>query len=414
MKKAISLLPLIICVLLINGSCNFQDKANKFASDNYSANQSAPEIQESNVICGADRLSFFVPKLKGKKVGLVANQSSRVHDKHLLDSLLELEVDIKRIFSPEHGFRGEADAGMKINDQIDSKTGLPLISLYGDKRRPRQEDLQDLDVIIFDIQDVGVRFYTFISTLHYVMDACAEYDVELMVLDRPNPNGHYLDGPMRKEGYQSFVGMHPVPVVYGMSIGEYAQMINGEGWLANGIQCKLEIIELKNYTHETTYRLPIKPSPNLPTLKAVLLYPSLCFFEPTMLSIGRGTQKQFQVIGYPDWSGHDFEFTPVPNPGAMKPKLQDQLCKGIDLTVLTEPEIKSWRAINLDYLVNAYAELKDRGEFFTSTSFFDKLAGSDQLRKQLVSGLSASEIITSWQEDLEIFKVVRQQYLLYE
>ncbi len=414
MKKVIYLLPLLVLVLLVSDSCDFGDQANKFATDSFSASQPSIQVQESKVICGADRLSYFVPKLTGKKVGLVANQSSRVQDKHLLDSLLELEVNVKRIFSPEHGFRGDADAGAKIDDQIDSKTGLPLISLYGDKRRPRQEDLQDLDIIIFDIQDVGVRFYTFLSTLHYVMDACAEYHVELILLDRPNPNGHYVDGPMRREGYQSFVGMHPVPVVYGMTIGEYAHMINGEGWLANGRNCQLEVVELKNYGHKTTYRLPIKPSPNLPTLKAVMLYPSLCFFEPTILSIGRGTQKQFQVIGHPDWVGHNFEFTPVPTPGAMKPKLQGQLCKGMDLTTLSESTIKSWGAINLDYIVSAYADLKDQHDFFTSPSFFDKLAGSDELRKQLVDGMSAREVVASWQEDLEAFKTVRKKYLLYE
>ena len=404
------------CIVLLSGlhwACDYAPGDNQFATDNFSPNQPVYVQQDQNVICGAERLSYYVPRLQGKKVGLVANQSSKVQDHHLLDTLLELDVDVKRVFTPEHGFRGDADAGDKIDDQIDQRSGLPLISLYGDKRRPRREDVADLDIIVFDIQDVGVRFYTFISTLHYVMDACAEYGVQLMVLDRPNPNGHYVDGPMRMEGYQSFVGMHPVPVVYGMTIGEYAQMINGEKWLDEGRACPLEIVNLKNYTHQTTYDLPIKPSPNLPNLRSIYLYPSLCFFEPTIMSIGRGTDKQFQIIGHPVWRNQEFSFTPVPKPGAMKPKLENNLCFGVDLTELSTVEIKDWASIHLEYLLGAYSALKDEGDFFTSPSFFDKLAGSDQLRNQILDGDSLESIRASWQEGLNDFMEIREKYLLY-
>ena len=412
-KKLSSGLWCIVILASLHWSCDFAPEHNQFAIDNYSPNHPTYTLQDQSVVCGADRLSYYVPKLQGKRVGLVANQSSRVQGSHLLDTLLELDVDIKRIFTPEHGFRGEADAGDKIDDQIDGKSGLPLISLYGDKRRPRKDDLSDLDVIVFDIQDVGVRFYTYISTLHYVMDACAEYGIKLMVLDRPNPNGHYVDGPMRMEGYQSFVGMHPVPVVYGMTIGEYAQMVNGEKWLDDDRVCTLEIVPLKNYTHQTTYELPIKPSPNLPNLRSIYLYPSLCFFEPTIMSIGRGTDKQFQIIGHPSWDNHEFSFTPAPKPGAMKPKLEGNQCYGLDLTLLSTQKIKGWGAIRLEYLVEAYGALKNQRDFITSPGFFDKLAGSDQLRKQIMSGASVESIKASWREGLNEFSGIREKYLLY-
>ena len=393
-------------------SCKNGNSQTGLASDNYTPNQPEFAVQDNGIICGAERIALYTPKLTGKRVGLVANQSARIQDKHLLDSLLELDVNVVKIFTPEHGFRGEEDAGTKIGDQVDEKTGIPLISLYGDRRRPKEEDLQGLDMMVFDIQDVGVRFYTFISTLHYVMDACAEYEVPLIVLDRPNPNGHYVDGPVLNAEFSSFVGMHEVPVVYGLTIGEYAQMINGEGWLDDGRRCKLEIIPLKNYSHQTPYELPVKPSPNLPNRKAVLLYSSLCYFEPTVVSIGRGTTKQFQVIGHPKLSGN-FTFTPSPHPGAQNPKLNGEQCRGEDLSKYSAELLTDWRGINLDYLLKAYNELKDQGEFFTSTSFFDRLAGSDQLRNQIVEGMSVEDIKDSWRPGLDKYLKTRSKYLLY-
>jgi len=326
-----------------------------------------------------------------------------------VDSLLSRSVSLKRVFAPEHGFRGTADAGERVEDGIDSKTGLPIISLYGDQKKPDPQYLQDLDVILFDIQDVGARFYTYISTLHYMMEACAEQGIQLIVLDRPNPNGHYIDGPVLEENYKSFVGMHPVPVVHGLTIGEYAQLINGEKWLINGLQCDLKVITMENYSATRAYDLPIKPSPNLPNATSINLYPSLCFFEGTNVSVGRGTGMQFQVFGSPvlDSTYFDFEFTPISNPGAKYPKHENKLCFGKNLQ--NEKELDH---LNLDWLLQAYDHTQDQASFFNS--FFNKLAGNSSLKEQIQQGKTAEDIKESWQADLENYKTKIKPYLLYQ
>ena len=362
---------------------------------------------------GANQLNTYLPLLKGKKVGIVGNQTSLINSKlknhtHLVDTLLQLNINIVTVFSPEHGFRGKADAGEKVIDGIDSKTGLPIISLYGSNKKPSAKQLKGIDVLVFDLQDVGVRFYTYISTLHYVMEAAAENNIPVIVLDRPNPNAHYVDGPMLEDKFKSFVGMHPVPIVYGMTIGEYAKMINGEGWLRNGLQCDLTVIPLKNYTHKTAYNLPVKPSPNLPNAQAISLYPSLCFFEGTTISCGRGTNKQFQVFGAPKLPKDlfPFLFTPQPNEGAKQPKHQGELCQGIDLQNITVHKI------NLQWLLDAYTSIPDKDKFFNS--FFNKLAGTDKLQNQIKLGYTHRDIRKTWLPALEKFKKTRQKYLLYQ
>ena len=392
-------------IYYMNASCNTASGASEEGlQDQYLTGH------YEGVITGAERLRMYLPLLKDKKVGLVVNQSSLVMGKHLLDTLLELDVAVKAIYSPEHGFRGNADAGDHIDNSVDERTGIPIISLYGDRRKPSVEDFEPVDVLVFDIQDVGVRFYTYVGTLHYVMETAAESGKPLIVLDRPNPNGHYVDGNLLDTAYHSFVGMHPVPIVHGMTIGEYAQMINGEGWLENGEQCELTVIPCQQYDHQTKYVLPVKPSPNLPNLRSVLLYPTLCLFEGTIMSIGRGTDKQFQVLGNPDFAG-SFEFTPEPKPGAQNPKLKGEICHGIDFTTLDEDTIRRWRKVDLSYLVDAYHQLKDH-DFFIERSF-DRLAGTDQLRLQIESGMTAEAIHQSWQDGIAGFKQIRKKYLLY-
>jgi uncharacterized protein YbbC (DUF1343 family) len=362
----------------------------------------------------ANRTEAYLPLLQGKNVGIVGNQTSVIFKSekdytHLVDSLLSRSVSLKRVFAPEHGFRGTADAGERVEDGIDSKTGLPIISLYGDQKKPDPQHLRDLDVILFDIQDVGARFYTYISTLHYMMEACAEQGIQLIVLDRPNPNGHYIDGPVLEENYKSFVGMHPVPVVHGLTIGEYAQLINGEKWLMNGLQCDLKVITMENYSASRAYDLPIKPSPNLPNATSINLYPSLCFFEGTNVSAGRGTGMQFQVFGSPvlDSTYFDFEFTPISNPGAKYPKHENKLCFGKNLQ--NEKELDH---LNLDWLLQAYDHTQDQTSFFNS--FFNKLAGNSSLKEQIQQGKTAEDIKESWQADLENYKIKIKPYLLYQ
>ena len=374
------------------------------------------EIQdEKPIIVGANRMEDYLPFLKGKRIGLVGNQSSVVFKMkeegsytHLVDSLLSRDVNLVKVFAPEHGFRGTADAGEAIKDGKDSSTGLPVISLYGDNKKPKPEQLKDVDFVIFDLQDVGTRFYTYISSLHYVMEACAENNIPLLVLDRPNPNGHYIDGPLLETEHTSFVGMHPIPVVHGLTMGEYAQMINGEKWLKNGIQCELEVIAMKNYDHQTQYSLPIKPSPNLPNDRAINLYPSLCFFEGTNVNEGRGTPNQFQVFGSPflDKNYFDYSYTPVSMEGAKSPKHLNTLCYGRDLT--QHPRLDR---INLTWLIEAFENTADKSKFFNS--FFTKLAGTTQLQKQIEAGLTEEEIRETWNENLEKFKETRKDYLLY-
>ena len=376
--------------------------------------QENKKITTETIQVAANRTEAYLPLLQGKNVGVVGNQTSVIFKSekdytHLVDSLLSRSVSIKRVFAPEHGFRGTADAGERIEDGIDSKTGLPIISLYGDQKKPDPQHLRDLEVILFDIQDVGARFYTYISTLHYMMEACAEQGIQLIVLDRPNPNGHYIDGPVLEENYKSFVGMHPVPVVHGLTIGEYAQLINGEKWLMNGLQCDLKVITMENYSASRAYDLPIKPSPNLPNAKSINLYPSLCFFEGTNVNAGRGTDMQFQVFGSPvlDSTYFDFEFTPISNPGAKYPKHENKLCFGKNLQ--NEKELDH---LNLDWLLQAYDHTQDQTSFFNS--FFNKLAGNSRLKEQIQQGKTAEDIKESWQADLENYKIKIKPYLLYQ
>lgn len=359
-------------------------------------------------------VSKWSQNLKGLSVAAVVNHSSyEVDGKHLVDHLLNEQISIKSIFAPEHGFKGKADAGEQI---VDGKyRGIKLFSLYGKNKKPSAEQLKGIDIVIFDMQDVGARFYTYISTMHYVMEACADQNIKMLILDRPNPNGHYVDGPVREKAYESFVGMHAIPIVHGMTIAELAQMINGEKWLANAVQCDLQIVKLENYSRNKLYELPIKPSPNLPNLRSVLLYPSLCLFEGTEISIGRGTDTQFQVWGHPALQNQTYSFTPTPQEGAKYPKHEGKNCNGKSLIDKTQESIFYNEAyFNLDYLLEAYNAYPDKSTFFLKNLFFDKLAGTDKLRKQIIAGISAEEIKSSWQADLSSFKAARRPYLLYD
>jgi uncharacterized protein YbbC (DUF1343 family) len=370
--------------------------------------------QMALIVPGAENLNLYLPGLKNKKVALVVNQTSIVGSTHLLDTLLALEIDVSKVFTPEHGFKGTADAGQKVNDHlIQRKKQLPVISLYGDKRSLGEDDLIDVDVVVFDIQDVGVRFYTYISTLHYVMEACAENDVPLIVLDRPNPNGHYVDGPVLEPDYRSFVGMHTIPVVYGMTIGELALMLNGEAMLKNGVSCELSVVKNSNYTHLKHYSLPVNPSPNLPDDLSVLLYPSLCFFEGTPISVGRGTDRPFTKFGHPSFIHLSYSFTPQPNTGASKPKLLGQECFGVDLAQLSLDNLRGQGRLNLGWLLECYKNWQLEEPFFNPNGFFDKLAGTSKLREQIQQGYSEETIRQSWKEDIEEFKATRKKYLLY-
>ena len=401
---------LLLIGLVVFGSCGEK----KDSSDRVGVMSSIVEAKLA-VIPGAENTAEYYSLLQGKNVAMVVNQTSRIGEKHLVDSLLGLNIDVKKIFAPEHGFRGEADAGEVIKDGKDIRSGLPVISLYGKNKKPRSEDLEGIDVIVFDIQDVGARFYTYISTLHYVMEACAENSIPLVVLDRPNPNGHYVDGPVLEKEFTSFVGMHPVPVVYGMTIGEYSQMINGEGWLKGGVQADLSVIKVRNYTHDTYYELPVKPSPNLPNIQSILLYPSLCFFEGTEVSVGRGTHNQFQVVGHPNFSMGSYVFSPESMAGAKYPKHEGKQCYGQNLTGLTKGDLYERKSLDLSYLLAFYKNLSDQDKsFFLKTNFFEKLAGSKKLREQIKAGLSETEIRKSWEKDIQNFRSIRAKYLLYE
>jgi uncharacterized protein YbbC (DUF1343 family) len=370
--------------------------------------------KKSDVVVAASRISKYLPLLSQKKVGIIANQGSVIYNSknqkqiHLIDTLLSLNVNIVKVFSPEHGFRGTADAGELVQDEIDIQTGLKLVSLYGSNKKPKPDQLAGIDILIFDLQDVGVRFYTYISTLHYVMEAAAEQKIPLIVLDRPNPNAHYIDGPVLDLTFKSFVGMHPVPVVYGMTIGEYAKMINGEKWLEKGIQCQLNVIEILHYNHKSKYVLPIKPSPNLPNAKSINLYPSLCFFEGTAMSCGRGTDKQFQIFGSPllPENIYAYQFIPLPNEGTKQPLFQGEICNGSNLEMQHK-----LNHLNLKWLQDSYMNHPDQTNFFND--YFNTLAGNNQLKTQITSGISMDEIRKTWQPQLEIFKKIRSKYLLY-
>ena len=360
--------------------------------------------KEGKLKLGAERTESYLALLKEKKVAVVGNQTSMIGATHLVDSLLNLGIDVVKVFSPEHGFRGKADAGAKIENEIDSKSGLPIISLYGENKKPYSKQLEGIDILLFDIQDVGARFYTYISTLHYVMEAAAESNIKVIVLDRPNPNGHYVDGPIREDGFESFVGMHPVPIVHGMTIGEYAKMINGEDWISK--RCNVTVIEMENYTHDMSYDLPIKPSPNLPNARSINLYPSLCLFEGTTVSIGRGTDYPFQHFGAP-YLESNYSFTPKSGEGSRSPKHENIKCFGTDL----RSQENNLTAINLNWLIKSYNNCSNKEKFFNN--FFDKLVGTDKLRLQIISGKTTKDIKESWKEDLSKFKEVREKYLLY-
>ena len=369
---------------------------------------------KTTIKVGSEMFDQYLPIIKEKRVAIIGNQTSTVGSIHLVDTLLSLGIDVKKVFAPEHGFRGNADAGEKVTDGKDSKTGLPILSLYGRKnRKPIVEKLLDVDVVIFDIQDVGARFYTYISTMHYVMEACAEQHKKMIILDRPNPNGFYVDGPILKNGNESFVGMHPVPIVHGMTIGEYGQMINGEKWLANGVQCDLLVVECQNYEHSDFYELPIKPSPNLPNMASIYLYPSLCLFEGTNVSIGRGTQKPFQMIGSPLIVETGFSFTPKPTPGAKHPKLDGEKCNGYDLEDFGEHYLRSLGKLYLHWVVAIYQESSNKTDFFRKDGFFKLLTGDKKIREMIETGKDANEIWESFQDEVKLFKITRKKYLLY-
>jgi uncharacterized protein YbbC (DUF1343 family) len=361
---------------------------------------------------GACQIELYRNILEGKVVAVVANQTSMVGQTHLVDNLLNIGINIKVIFSPEHGFRNMADAGETIGDGKDQKTGVPLISLYGSHVKPTPADLAGIDIVIFDIQDVGARFYTYISTLHYVLESCAENNVKCLILDRPNPNGFYFDGNILDTAYSSFVGKHPVPIVHGMTVGEYARMINGEGWLKGGVKCDLTVIKCKNYRHSTYYDLPIKPSPNLPNQTSVYLYPSICFFEGTNISLGRGTPFPFQVYGSPDLPDRGFSFTPESVPGAKNPPLLGLKCNGVDLRDAIKNKLVPKPEINLDLIIAAYNDFPYKDNFFTK--YFDVLAGGPVLREQIQKGMTSKQIRETWQEGLKKFAEKRAKYLLYK
>ncbi|MBL0709663.1 MAG: DUF1343 domain-containing protein [Colwellia sp.] len=363
----------------------------------------------SHPIVGAEQMTLYLPRLKGKKVGLVVNQTSQVSGVHLVDKLIANHVDVQAIFAPEHGFRGDYDAGEKFSSTVDNKTGIPLLSIYGKNRKPSTEVLKNIDVIIFDIQDVGVRFYTYISSMHYMMEAAADAGITFIVLDRPNPNGAFVDGPLLEKEFTSFIGMHQIPLLHGMTVGELAKMFKGEEWLDIEKTLELIVVPIKNYQRTMLYSLPIKPSPNLPNDTAINLYPSLGFFEATPVSIGRGTDFPFQVIGHDHISIGDFTFIPISTPGAaLNPKLMNKTLIGQDLRA------SKIRGLNLSFIIEWHKAFKAKGiPFFTRASFMDKLSGTDKLRKSIVAGKSAIEIKQGWQKDLTSFRLMRKQYLLY-
>lgn len=396
----------VISLLLIIACSNSQ--TNETNNDTISE---AVHEETKPIIVGAEQPELYLDSLLNKNVALVVNQSSLVKEKHLVDFLIENKVNVIKIFAPEHGFRGNIDRGSHVESEIDEKTGLPIVSMFGNNRRPTDEQLKDVDVVIFDIQDAGARFFTYISSMHEVMEACAVNDKQLIVFDRPNPLGDYVDGPIRQDKFKSFVGMHPIPVVHGLTVGELARMINGENWLENGRQCKLQVIKVKNYTHSMQYSLPVKPSPNLPNDLSIRLYPSLCFFEATPVSIGRGTQFPFQVIGFPDKSFGDSLFIPKDIKGMQVNPIQEgKVCYGIDLRFKDGDSIK----FTLEYVIKFYNQFKDKKKFFKSEKWFNLLAGNDRLIEQIRKGVPEDEIRMSWKKELDEYLKVRELYLLYD
>lgn len=428
MKYIISTLLLVIVFMFISTSCGLSNKI--FTPTPSKTNEVVVDhikVTES-IISGADNFETYLPLLKDKKVGIITNQTGIVkieseeinvtsngtkeylrvfNNISIVDFLINNQLNVQKIFAPEHGFRGTADAGEHITDGKDTKTGLPIISLYGNNKKPKAAQLAGIDVMIFDLQDVGARFYTYISSLHYVMEACAENKIQLIILDRPNPNGHIIDGPVLEKEYTSFVGMHQIPLLHGMTIGEYAKMINGEKWLKEGIQCNLNIVPCLNYKRDMSYSLPVKPSPNLPNDQSINLYASLCLFEGTNVSVGRGTEMQFQIYGSPFLPKSDFSFTPIPNFGAKEPLYKNQLCFGENLTSI--PKVNQ---LELKWLIKAFNSTSDKSKFFNN--FFTKLAGTKKLQQQIIDGISESEIRKSWKKGLQDFKEMRSKYLIYK
>lgn len=403
-----SVAPVFLIIIAFLSGCTA--KSRDHVSESKPSENELPS--EPGLTLGIERGSVYLPMLQGKKVGIVVNHTSCFPDgKHLADFLKEKGIDVRTIFAPEHGFRGKADAGEHVKNGRDLKTGVPIISLYGKNKKPSKAQIDSLDIVVFDIQDVGARFYTYISTMHYVMEACAENAKKVIVLDRPNPNGHYTAGPVREKGFKSFVGMHPIPVVHGLTVGELARMINGEKWLTDGLEADLTLIPCTGYTHQTPYELPIKPSPNLPNTVSVALYPSLCFFEGTVMSVGRGTDFPFQAVGHPKHPETGFSFTPAPNEGASSPKYKDELCKGIDFRNQKLESNFSWKP-----LLNAYRSMTEKrgikpDDFFIG--YFDTLAGTDKLRKMILEGKTETEINKAFHKDLENYREKRKKYLLY-
>ena len=370
------------------------------------------QANQNRVIVGAEQTNVYLPLLKNKRIAIFSNHTGMIGNKHLLDVLLENKINVVAIFSPEHGFRGNADAGEHVSSSVDSKTGVPILSLYDGKLgRPSEESMRTFDLLIVDIQDVGLRFYTYYASMVRLMDACAEYNRKMLILDRPNPNGHYVDGPILDMKYKSSVGWLPIPIVHGMTLGELALMVNGERWLPASRICDITVIKCKNYTHQTMYELPIPPSPNLPNMKAVYLYPSTCYFEATPVSLGRGTQLPFQIYGHPNMLGYDYTFTPQSIPGAKNPPQLNRICHGVNLSELSNEEI--WKkGVDLSYLIDAYRNLNMDDYFFRP--FFELLTGRDYVRKMIKQGKNADEIKAMWKEDVEKFKIQRKPYLIYE
>ena len=370
------------------------------------------QAQKKEVIVGAEQTNEYFPILKNKRIAIFSNHTGMIGNRHLLDVLLENKINVVAIFSPEHGFRGNADAGEHVSSSVDSKTGVPILSLYDGKLgRPSEESMRKFDLLIVDIQDVGLRFYTYYASMVRLMDACAEYNRKMLILDRPNPNGHYVDGPILDMKYKSSVGWLPIPIVHGMTLGELALMVNGERWLPASRICDITVIKCKNYTHQTMYELPVPPSPNLPNMKAVYLYPSTCYFEATPVSLGRGTQLPFQIYGHPNMLGYDYSFTPQSIPGAKNPPQLNRVCYGVNLSELSNEEI--WKkGVDLSYLIDAYRNLNMDDYFFRP--FFELLTGRDYVRKMIKQGKNADEIKAMWKEDVEKFKIQRKPYLIYE
>ncbi len=405
--KSFYLLAFSLFALTLNASLGAERQANVSKSD-------------QGMIMGADQTAKYVPHLKGKRVGMVVNQTSTIGGKLSVDTLLGMGIQVKKIFGPEHGFRGNASNGAVIKDEVDDKTGLPIISLYGAKAKPGKADMADLDILIFDLQDMGVRFYTKINTLRDVMESCAENNVELVVLDRPNPHGYLVDGPILDMKYQSGIGQFPIPIAHGMTIGEFAGMVKGEGWMTNAAKCKLKVIKMANYHHDMPYVLPVNPSPNLNTPEGVMLYPSTCLFEGTILNHGRGTQMPFAVMGAPALKGiYEFSYTPVGIPGMSEtPLYQNQVCYGLDLRGYDMEKLRKKRQVNLSWLMETYKAYPDKEKFFDSSQSaqignIDKLSGTAQLRQQIIAGVSDEEIRKSWEPGLSAYKEMRKKYLLY-